>query len=316
VPYELLPIFTTLSSKGQIAAIVNGASKKALSHAKELSTLSLPVDIFISEYPGHSIELAKNAALKGSTTLIAVGGDGTVSEVLNGIMQAKASTPNIDPVLTILPAGTANDMAHTISASNELADLEKALLQGKTSRVDIGKILHNENGNEHKRYFINIASIGLGAQVVKKLESSQKRLGADLSFLLEVTRTFFSYKRTSIECQMDHEEWSGEVLALAVANGKRFGSGLYIAPHAEMNDGKLEVVILGKISKLDYILNIGKLKKGVRVEHPEAYYFSVSSISIKDSSGGTMLEADGEFLGSANCKIEILPVEISLLTWP
>jgi YegS/Rv2252/BmrU family lipid kinase len=300
----------------QIAAIVNGVSNKALSLAIELSVLSYPIEVFISEHPGHSIELAREAALNGSTTLLAVGGDGTVNEVLNGIMQAKNSAADINPVLGIIPAGTANDLAHSISASSNMSDLEKALTNGKTSKVDIGKIVQTENEIDKVRYFINIASIGLGGQVVKKLETSQKRLGAELSFLWAVTRTFLSYKRTTIECRFDNRSWSGEILALAVANGKRFGSGIYIAPHAEINDGKFEVVILGKVSKMDYIRNIGKLKKGKKIDHSAVHYFSTSSITIKDLSGTTMLEADGEFMGSATCKIDLLHSEISLLSWP
>lgn len=300
-----------MSSK--IVAIVNGISSKGAKFIKELEYFPLDIKVISSNAAGHAAELALSAAENGSTHILSVGGDGTVNEVLNGIIEARSKDPSLDPILGIIPAGTANDFAHTIGASNDLAELTEALDQSRTRSIDVGLISFPDG---QKRYFMNIASIGLGAQVVKNMENSKKPFGADFSFLWAVTRTFLTYKRTSVKCRIDEMEWSGEILAIAIANGKRFGSGIYIAPHAEMDDSLLEVVILGKIRSWDYIKNIGKLKKGKRVEHPEAHYFQGRSISIEAMEGRTMLETDGELIGDLPCKIEVIPGAIKLLIWP
>lgn len=295
-----------------IAAIVNGSSKKGILLAEQLANSKLEVDVQLSKFAGHSIELAKAAALSGTKIILAFGGDGTVNEVVNGIMKAKATNPELDPVLGILPAGTANDLAHTIGAKASIADLEKSLEKNESRPVDVGKV---SKASGEVRYFLNIASAGLSGAVVNKMGNGKSWLGADLSFMWAIARTFFTYKRTELKCNIDGKTWQGEALTIAIANGKRFGSGIFIAPHAKLDDGRFEVVILGKITTLDYLKYVGKLKKGVQIEHSEVFYLSGKHINIEDLSGTTTMETDGELQGSASCEIEVLPGALRLLSW-
>lgn len=291
-----------------MVAVVNGSSKKALRSANELASNIEGLEVLASDHAGHSIALAREAAIAGYHFILAVGGDGTVNEVVNGIMQAKADQKTLAPALCVVPAGTANDLAHSLGAKANADHVKQILERGKTRMVDLGIIQQTDQ----QRYFINIASAGLGGAVVHRMGGSAW-MGANLKFMWAIARTFLSYRRTTLNCHFDGQPWKGEALVIAIANGQRFGSGIYIAPHAQLDDGLLEVVVLGRISNWDYLRHIGKLRKGLKIEHPEVHYFSAREIRLDDPSGQTLMETDGELLGQAECRISVLPAALCLL---
>jgi len=306
-----------------IVFIVKGTSRskrktiKAIASIKS-SGLFKEVQIWHTEYAGQAISLASKACGQFDY-LIAVGGDGTLNEVVNGCLQVKVHNEEgkpqkLIPIIGVLPQGTANDFIKTISITGKADELLELIKSESHSKVDIGQISYcNENGSMEKRYFLNIASVGIGANVVQCVNKSKKYLGANLTFLLAIVRTFLSYQPRALSVESNDFCWQGEALTLAIANGRYFGSGLCIAPHAKVNDGLFGITLLGQVSVKDFVMKFGQLKKGVMIKHPEVIYQQASFIEVTSSSPDCAVEADGEFLGFSPIRIEILPGELSFL---
>ncbi len=264
-------------------------------------------DIFETTQKKQAIELAQKASLTHNY-LIAVGGDGTLNEVLNGIMKTDKR-----PILGHLQYGSANDFSRTA----KLTDAKQLVnLIGKQQQklIDIGELINsNEDGKEQKKYFINIADAGIGGHVVEKVNKSKKRMGSNFTFLKAITGSFVTYEQSEVHCIADTFTFKGKVLSVAVANGKYFGSGICIAPDAKLNDGWFNVTIIGNINMLLYATKLNKLKKGKKIEHPEIHYYKAKEIEIKPIELSCALDMDGEFAGYAPVKIKILPKAIYFL---
>ncbi len=294
----------------KVGFILNGKSRKKKRFFKELAQArkkikNLEFNVVETSARGHAKSLASEMLHDGFTHIIAVGGDGTLHEALNGFLKK----PKSESVLGVLPLGTANDFIKSTQGPQNLADLFEAISQDKIKAIDIGSISY-DGGSE---YFINIGDLGLGAEVVKKVNNSSKLLGSGITFFSAIARTFLTYKNQQIACKADNWEYTGKVNSLVAANGKYFGSGLCIAPEAKLDDGKFKVVVLGDISISDYLKNVKKLKKGSTIDHPQLEYKIAKKLEItSDQPCG--IEADGEFIGYTPATISIEPSKINFLT--
>ncbi len=179
-----------------------------------------------------------------------------------------------------------------------------------TERIDLGKIVLPQGGET--RYFVNIAGVGLSSEVVQKLEGSTSLLGAGFNYFRQTLNGFFAYENKEVSCSSNDWQWQGKLLQLAVANGRSFGNGLCIAPGARIADGKFEVAIFGDLTLWDYLKNLGKLKKGRKIPHPQVRYHAASKVLL-ESAEPCGIEADGEFVGLAPAAISVLPRAISFL---
>jgi YegS/Rv2252/BmrU family lipid kinase len=260
----------------------------------------------------HAIDLAKRATENSCDYLIAVGGDGTLNEVVNGVMQGKGQAEKI-PILGLLPLGSANDFARTAGISNSIEDLMGLIQTQSIQKIDLGKITLHKPGKI--RYFINIAGVGLGPEVVQGLEKSSSILGPGFNYFKHIFNGFFTYRKKEVHCSSSDWQWEGSLLQMAIANGRYFGNAICIAPDARLADGQLEVVIFGDVGLWDYLKNLSKLKKGVKVNLPEVSYKNAREVLIesKDRCG---LEADGEYVGLAPATINILPEALLFLAPP
>lgn len=257
----------------------------------------------------HAMELAKQATENGCDILVAIGGDGTLHELINGVMQS--NMPAIEyPVIGLLPYGSANDFARTARISNSIEALV-ALIQANTiQKIDLGKIILHQTQETH--YFINIAGIGLGAEVAQNLEKSSSVLGPRLNYFKHIIKGFVGYVKKEVSCTSTTWQWKGRLLQMAVANGRFFGNAICIAPDANLADGQFEVAIFGDLSIWDYLKNLPNLKKGVKINHPQVSYQDAHELLLesKDPCG---IEADGEYVGLAPATLSILPKSIHFL---
>lgn len=273
------------------------------------------VEVFESKHYQHTIELAAKATDAGFTHLIAVGGDGTVNEVLNGIMQANRSKQiKTMPVIGILPMGTANDISKALGVTNKVEELISLLEKNSHSKIDIGTVESiNKEGVPLFNYFMNVADAGIGGYVVAKVNSSKKRLGANLTFLKAITETFLTYEQSEVKLVIDNDlEWKGKILSLVVANGAYYGSGMRTDSEVKMNDGLFNIIVMNEIGIKDFILNVGKLKKG-RIKHPRVHYFTGKEVEITPLRYSCPAEMDGEYIGFAPLKVKLIPQAISVL---
>lgn len=302
----------------QITFIVNSKIKKFKSILRDIGdsfygSENLNTTILQTHHAGHASELAKDITQKGCDFLIAVGGDGTINEVLNGMMHASIPINNL-PTLGVIPRGSANDFVKTLSPNiKSAAQIKTLILANNQVKIDLGKIELGKTSSQPK-FFINIAGLGLGPEVVKLMEGSSKIFGSKMTYFSSIVRGFLSYKKRTIRCESEGWFWEGQLLQMAVANGKFFGDGICIAPDASVTDGLLQVSLFGEVSLFDYLKNLGRLKKGIKLTHSEAHYFSTKEIRIQSMGNETCgVETDGEYIGESPVTITIIPSAIKMI---
>lgn len=294
-----------------ISFILHGkhrSNTKLVEDARHLFAKEYTLAFYYTEYNGHAIELALQAALKGEY-VIAAGGDGTMNEVINGVMQAD----NKQVITGLLPCGTGNDFAKTIGVKNSLDELKQLIKNGHLKKIDVGHIKFKDTtGADANRYFINIADVGIGGHIAQRLSSYSKWMGAFLTFQRAIVSGFLSYKHQWVQARADTFTYNGKILSYIIANGKYFGAGLGIAPDAQPDDGKFAIVLGAEISLWDYLLNLGKVRQCKKIDHPQMTYHSGSEIFI-ESTEKLPIDMDGEFAGYTPMHVTMLPGAIRLL---
>ena len=257
--------------------------------------------------------LAEESVIEGTDYLIAVGGDGTMHEAVNGIMRVpKEKRKNL--AVGLLPVGSGNDFARTLNLSKNISDLYRLIDTNSAQPIDVGKLeFKNMKGEDALRYFINITDVGLGAEVAKRVNEGNKTYGPTLSFFASTLNTFLSYQRKKVKISSDEFNWCGSVLILCLANAKYFGSGLCVAPHAKIDDGKIAVTLAGEVSLFDYLKNLSKIRKGVPIKHPGVIYKEIENCCVEPIGRECLIEADGEMIGKIPLKVSMLHKELKFL---
>ncbi|MFO7617108.1 MAG: diacylglycerol kinase family lipid kinase [Bacteroidales bacterium] len=274
------------------------------------------VRIYETTRPREAEPLAIQALEDGCDYLVAVGGDGTLNEVVNGYLKFEGPGRG-RVILGLLPYGTGNDFARGVGIRRDLGQFEEMLKKSEPVRLDAGALrFKKKDGSIFVRYFDNIADLGLGADVVARVNGvhlRKKIMGGTLTFFLSVIITFMTFRHKKVRITWDGFSWEGPVLSLVVANGRYFGSGFGIAPEARMNDGLFEVVILGKLSILDYLKNYMKLRRSEKIDHPEVFYHRAAKLYVEEEKAIIIVEADGELEGHAPLEFECLPGALNFL---
>jgi beta-lactamase class A len=297
-----------------ISVIVNRKHEKYAETADwKLFKKTFPQAVFhFTDYAGHAILLAEKAAIQGHSILLAVGGDGTINEVVNGMMRVPDDVRKTLS-LAIFPIGTGNDFVKSTGLIHSMENLIQAILLRKSTPIDLGSVSSQQNGKLQIRYFINIADAGIGGLVAKKFFGLVRWLPAHLAYHVSILRAFLGFKHAIVHIKGDHFEYSGKLLSLCAANGQWFGSGLGIAPHADIKDGNLAFVILGDVSLFDYLKYLPKVKKKEFITHRSLFYYKGKYCDIDVLKGENLMELDGEYLGPSPAKLKIHPKAISLI---
>jgi len=291
----------------KLALIVNGRSKKGLRLLDELPELAAKIQVFRTEYSRHATELASIAIESGFQLIIAMGGDGTLSEVIQAFGMAHHNGLKL-PLFSFIPCGSANDFARNFKSNFSIRELIQKAKDGQFQSVDLGQLKIVKKN----RYFLNIADYGFGADVARRVNESPSRFGSAVTFLDAATRAFMRAKKFSIELKIDDLIWSGNALAVIFANGRSFGSGLIISPFAHVSSSYLNVIIIGEVSMLDYARNLPRVKLGKTIKHPGVHYFKAKSVELL-SSPPPIMEADGEFVGNQVYGVSLIPSAIRLV---
>lgn len=289
----------------------NKRKKKQLNELIQNSKKLVPfssINFHKTSYAGQAVELAKEQVENNVNVIIAVGGDGTLNEVLNGVL----FHPYNDTIIGYFPLGTANDFAKTAGEIYSVSQFITCLNNISVKKINVGKITCSTLNSKSARYFINIADTGLGGFIAKRLTQDKRKLGAQLTYLKHTISGFFKYKKTKVFVKMDEHEYEGNLLSIAVCNGKVFSNGLIISPKAKLNDDVLQITLFGEVTLWDYMKNLKNLKKGNIISHKNIHYYSSKSIVVS-SSFLIESEADGEYVGFGETSYEILPFTINLL---
>jgi YegS/Rv2252/BmrU family lipid kinase len=299
-------IFVINNKNNRLAKVLPGLRK----YCREIQLGS--VQFIITQRKKHAIELARQATEKGCDYMVAVGGDGTLNEVINGMLQSNLTAREY-PTIGLLPLGSANDFARTASISNSIEELIELIKSNTSKKIDLGKITLQQT--METRYFINIAGVGLGAEVAQNLEQSSSVLGSGFNYFKQIIKGFLSYVKKEVSCTSKTWQWKGKLLQMTVANGRYFGNAICIAPDAKITDGLFQVSIFGDLSIWDYLKNYGNLKKGVKIKLPQVCYHESREVSLQ-SKDSCSIEADGEYVRLAPAVIKVLPNAISFLMSP
>jgi YegS/Rv2252/BmrU family lipid kinase len=263
-------------------------------------------DSLLSERPEHLAELAHEAASGGARLIVAVGGDGTVNEVVNGI----AGIEGVE--LAIVHRGTGGDFVRTFGIPHKL---EQALdvARGTTTReIDLGRSTYvSWAGPERGHWFANIASAGMSGAVAKRVNESRMALGGKLSYAWNTVAVFARWRNVQLTVTVDGERRSGPMYDVIVANGRYLAGGMKITPDAEPDDGLFDVLLIGDVTKLDLVLTLPKIYRGTHLPHPKAELLRGTTVTI-EAPIPLPVELDGEQPGTTPVSFEIVPRALRL----
>lgn len=259
----------------------------------------------LTEHPGHATELARKARSEGRELVIAVGGDGTVHEVVNGLLaDGPAASGEVLPALGLVPAGSGCDYARTFAIPAGLDAAVAHLVSAEIRSVDVGQVRCQGGAGELVRHFVNVAEVGIGAEVADRASRLPRSLGAG-RYALAFALTLAGQRTVAAEVEVDAEPYQGPLTNLVVAIGQYYGGGMRVAPKADPSDGRFEVQVQFG-SKLDYALAMPKVFLGTHLPHPKVRESSAASVDVH-CEPGARVEADGEVLGASPAHFSILP---------
>lgn len=298
----------------RIAIILNGISrKKTKFYSDFLPALKskFDVEIFETQSENHATELAAKATANAFDVILSAGGDGTLHQIINGVLNSQNKKKQ--PAIGIIPLGTGNDFARTCGIKSDVNQLIQFLEKNKAEPIDIGFVnCVDKNGKAVARYFINACSLGMGPEVVKRLKKSDRSLGPSLTYFKAITATFLSHKPQEVYAQSDSLEWKGKARVLAVANGKSFGNALYIAPDAEPQDGQFNIFVAGDLPLWKFLLYLQTIKSGKKLVDPKITYGKLNALELT-APEPCAIEAEGEAIGFLPARITLLPSLINVL---
>ena len=286
----------------------NSTRRKWLRISQLLKRVGLSFDYEYTEGVGHAIELARAAASDGYQYLVAVGGDGTVNEVANGILSSTNSTT----ALGIVSTGTGSDFVRSVGIPRDYTSACSFLTSNRRLLIDVGVVEYQRQGQTLKRFFVNAAGAGFDAAVVEATEKLPKYFGGTVPYLAGLVRTLFRYRNKPIVLRIGDKVESARVLNVVVANGCYLGGGMRIAPEASLNDNLLDVVVVGNIGKFELLKALPTVYKGTHINHPKVKMAKASRISI-ESSEPILVYADGELLGKGPASFGIVPAALSIV---
>lgn len=286
----------------------NGNTRKRWpEYSRRLRESGYRLDFAYTTEPGDATRITQRILKEGYTHIIAVGGDGTMNEVVNGFF-SNGQLINPKAELAFFSHGTGGDLIRTLQTSRGVESFLEILRRGQKRLIDVGEVLfQNEQGQQTPRYFLNVADVGLGGETVARVNKQSKLLGGKLSFLIGSVLSILRYRNKFMNCQIDGKLiFEGRLNSIMVANGRYFGGGMMIAPHAELDDGLFDVVCLGDFSTLMLLRHLPKLYKGTHLRIPGVTVHRGRSVVIT-SVEKALLDIDGEQPGQAPLKFSLHP---------
>jgi YegS/Rv2252/BmrU family lipid kinase len=256
--------------------------------------------VLFTKHRGDAAALANDAARKGAKFIIACGGDGTISEVANGILSSGR-----DVELGILPSGTGGDFRRTLDIPSRTRDAARILRTGHTARIDAGRVSYvDHNGTDATRYFVGVASCGMSTKVIERVKADR------VSFASALVQTAMRNEPVRLVVQLDDSHERHLVVSnLCVANARYFGGGMKIAPDAKLTDGKFDVIGVGDLSALKIFTSAPRIYTGSHLSMPEVSHALARKITVRAADRGAevALEVDGELPGRLPATFQIIP---------
>ena len=277
--------------------------------SQRLREVGLSYDYEHTEGVGHAIEIARVAVSDGYRFLVAVGGDGTVNEVANGIL---SSTSLGRTTLGVVSTGTGSDFVRSVGIPRDYARACLSLTSQRRLLIDVGVVEYRCAGKSQQRFFVNGAGVGFDAEVVKATERFPKYFGGTIPYVGGLLRSLLGYKNKSVVLRVGNREETRRILSIVVSNGCYFGGGMRVAPQAELGDGLLDVITVDDIGKFELLKAFPTIYKGTHITHPKVKMEKATHIAI-ESSERLLVHADGELLGEAPASFWLMPAALSIV---
>jgi diacylglycerol kinase (ATP) len=271
-----------------------------------LRNSGLEFEYAMTQASGHAIDLAKSAAKSGCKMVVSVGGDGTISEVVQGLFQANCLK---DIMLGIISSGTGADYIRSAGIPRSIPVACQLLLKPKTRPLDVG-VIEFYDGN--KRLFVNFAGLGFATDVVKATTQKYKALGAMPSYLLGLLSTLISYQNQEISITIGERTEERKTVTVLISNGKYAGGGMMTTPHADLSDGLFDVLIVDNMTKADLLFSVPRIYNGTHLTHPKVLVKKVKEIKI-NSKDKICIQADGDIIGESPARFYVLPGALNLI---
>ena len=260
-----------------------------------------------TSHHGEATELAQKAADNGAELIVSVGGDGTVNEIVNGIMKSKNN-----PSLGIIPLGWANDFIKSTGIPSDIIEACKILIKGKTKKIDIGVI-------NNQIYFANICGLGFDAEVahlanqLKNRHPNWNSLNAFVYVFATVKKLLSPFSCRNVKIKFDGQEIHSKILFIAVSNGKIYGGRFKITPEAILDDGLLEICLVEEMGRFKYLSIIPKVFKGTHASIKGINFYRAKEVAIQFSEP-VLAQTSGEVIeGQKNYIITLLPKSLKLI---
>ncbi|MEP7363628.1 MAG: diacylglycerol kinase family protein [Acidobacteriota bacterium] len=296
------------------AAIVNprAAGGKAAAHWPKIVQQIGLVEALFTQRPDHASELASKLLEEGFERILAVGGDGTISETLNGFFR-EGQPINPSAELGILPMGTGGDFQRTLGITDMITAVQ-AVLAGKTKIIDAAHIsFERHGGGRASRYFINLASFGMGGEVATRAKNALSSMSGKAAFMYATVEVFFRYQAKTVELSLDGgAPTTHKILNIAIGNGRYHGGGMHVCPQALLDDGMLEVTVIDSLGMFTLAKDLPVLYSENVYKHPKVHHHRAKELRAT-SNEKVSIEVDGEALGTLPIDVRVLPAAIRIL---
>lgn len=292
----------------------NGKTLKKWPHIQqELNAAGAVFDYRMTEFSLHAIEITRDALKQGYDTVVAVGGDGTLNEVVNGFFENDQMI-NPEARLGVISCGTGGDFVRTAGLAKNVKTACQTIAQGRTRKIDLGLASFKDHqGNDVAKYFINVAGFGIDGEIVYRVNHTSKAFGGFLSFLWGTLAAIASFQPHEIRLEIDGAiRFNGKATVIAVGNGKYIGGGMKIVPMAELDTGYFDVVVVDNMSKFELIKNLPRIYSGSHIDDPRVYCMRGKRIKA-NSPERVLVDIEGEQPGTLDIEISILPGIMKLL---
>jgi len=266
-----------------------------------LTASGLAFDEVTTDSPEEGRDIARRAGDDGYSTVVAVGGDGTTHWAINGLMHSRADPA---PALAIIPEGTANDFPRCLGIPLDPYAAARTLVTGIRRRVDVGQV--------NDRYFATISGVGFDAEVARLVNRWPRWIRGMTVYVAGILQTLITYQPVETTMTLDGQAQTLRLLLLAVANTNWYGGGLYMAPHASVDDGQLAVVYATDLTKLETLAVLPKVFSGRHLGHPKVFHTTAREIRV-DSDTPLAIHADGELVGTVPAVFRIVPRAIEVI---
>lgn len=308
-----------IAGKWLVVVNPNAGKRRGLKDWSRIEVLlreyGVDMEVRFTEKQRHAIDIASTGISEGFRNIVAVGGDGTMNEVVNGVMR-QDFVPTNKITLAMITVGTGNDWGKMFGVPNNYEGAIKLISEYNTCISDAGVVTYDSDQGNSKRYFINIAGLGFDAVVVRRT-NAQKEKGRNgkAIYFYNLLKSLLFYKHTHTDVIIDGKMVSNQTFTISLGIGKYSGGGMRQTPNAIHDDGLFDITIIKRMRKGEIIRSLKKLYDGTILDHPKIEGHTGRNILI-NSQPPIHLEADGESLGYSPIEFNIIPGAVNVVYDP